>query len=186
MICGRSLQASGHLPGNRIVATVMSNLGLEVALRRYGISMARTSVGDKYVLEEMLRSGAPLGGEQSGHIIFSEFSTTGDGMLTALRILEAMVTTGKSLDQLNADFKAYPQLLINVRLGTKLPLESCDEVQHRIAACEHDFGSNGRVLVRFSGTEPLARVMVEGDDEQKVQLHAKSIADALQLAMGVK
>ncbi len=186
LICARLFKASGHLRGNLVVATVMSNLGLEVALRKEGITLARTNVGDKYVLEEMIRSGSNLGGEQSGHVIFPEFATTGDGMLTALRVLEAMVTSGKSLDELTHGFDVFPQLLVNVRIGARRPLEELHAVQSVIADCERDFGSNGRVLVRFSGTEPLARVMVEGNDEAKVEYHANAIAATLQQAMGLK
>jgi phosphoglucosamine mutase len=186
LVCARRMKELNHLDGNRVVATVMSNLGLEVALRNDGITLARTSVGDKYVLEEMLRSGARLGGEQSGHVIFSEFSTTGDGMLTALRVLDAMVSTGKTLDQLREGFTVFPQLLVNVKITGRRPLEDFPPVQDAIASCERDFGGNGRVLVRFSGTEPLARVMVEGDDLSKVEFHAHAIAATLQTAIGVK
>ena len=186
LICARLFKASGHLRGNLVVATVMSNLGLEVALRKEGITLARTNVGDKYVLEEMIRSGSNLGGEQSGHVIFPEFATTGDGMLTALRVLEAMVTSGKTLDELTHGFDVFPQLLVNVRIGARRPLEELPALQSVIADCEKDFGSNGRVLVRFSGTEPLARVMVEGNDEAKVEYHANAIAATLQQAMGLK
>jgi len=186
LICARLFKASGHLRGNLVVATVMSNLGLEVALRKEGITLARTNVGDKYVLEEMIRSGSNLGGEQSGHVIFPEFATTGDGMLTALRVLEAMVTSGKTLDELTQGFDVFPQLLVNVRIGARRPLEELPALQSVIADCEKDFGSNGRVLVRFSGTEPLARVMVEGNDEAKVEYHANAIAATLQQAMGLK
>jgi len=186
LICARLMKSSGHLPGNLVVSTVMSNLGLELALRDEGIKLSRTSVGDKYVLEEMLRSGAGLGGEQSGHVIFSEYATTGDGMLTALRVLEAMVTTGKSLDQLTQGFTIFPQVLVNVRISERKPLPDLPNVQAAIAICEKDFGANGRVLVRFSGTEPLARVMVEGDNEQKVQHHANAIAATLEEAIGLK
>ncbi len=186
LICARLFKAAGHLPGNLVVATVMSNLGLEVALRNEGITLVRTAVGDKYVLEEMVRSGANLGGEQSGHILFPEFATTGDGMLTALRVLEAMITSGKSLDELTRGFDVFPQLLVNVRIGARRPLEDFPSVQSVIARCEQDFGSSGRVLVRFSGTEPLARVMVEGNDEAKVKHHANAIAATLEAAMGLK
>jgi len=186
LICARMFQAAGHLPGNRVIATVMSNLGLELALRRDGISLSRTAVGDKYVLEEMIRSGVRLGGEQSGHVIFSEFATTGDGILTALRLLEAMVTKRQSLDQLIEGFEVFPQLLVNVRFAQRRPLEELPEVQNAIHECESDFNENGRVLVRFSGTEPLARVMVEGNDLSKVRFHAQKIADAIEAAMGIK
>jgi phosphoglucosamine mutase len=184
LIAARQLAADGALAGNRVVATVMSNLGLEVALRADGIELTRTGVGDKYVLEEMLRSGNVLGGEQSGHVIFSKYSTTGDGMLTALRVLEAMVRTGKSAEELAGGFESYPQLLVNVRVRERKPLGELAAVQETIAECEQDFAGKGRVLVRFSGTEPLARVMVEGNDAALVERHANRIADALREAIG--
>ncbi len=184
LICARALQQAGQLPGNRIVATVMSNLGLELALERSGITMARTGVGDKYVLEEMIRSGAPLGGEQSGHVIFREFATTGDGLLTALRVLAALVESGRSADELVSDLQVFPQLTVNVRIKERKPLEEFPAVQQGIAACEEAFGGEGRVLVRFSGTEPLARVMVEGNDAGLVHHHAHSIAKSIEVALG--
>jgi phosphoglucosamine mutase len=186
LICARLFKAADQLPGNRVVSTVMSNLGLELALQQEGITLTRTAVGDKYVLEEMIRSCSNLGGEQSGHVIFPKFATTGDGMLTALRVLEAMMNTGQSLDQLTAGFVIFPQLLLNVRIAARIPLEDSPAVQAAIANCEQDFGPNGRVLVRFSGTEPLARVMVEGNDESKVQHHAHAIAATIEAAMGIK
>lgn len=186
LLTARALDAAGKLPGKQVISTVMSNLGLEVALRRSGISMARTSVGDKYVLEEMRRTGAPLGGEQSGHVIFSDFATTGDGILTALRVLECMVASGKSADALVADLEVFPQLIVNVRIKERKPLEEFPEVQEGIAACEKAFSGSGRVLVRFSGTEPLARVMVEGNDAQLVQEHANAIAQKIQVALGAE
>lgn len=186
LIAARSLKAANRLPGDCVVSTVMSNLGLEVALKREGITLVRTGVGDKYVLEEMLRAGNELGGEQSGHVIFSRYSTTGDGMLTALRVLESMVVTNKTLDQLREGFEMFPQLLVNVRVKGKRALEEMPEVQARIADCEAAFAGNGRVLVRFSGTEPLARVMVEGNDPAKVHHHAHQIAASLATALGVE
>lgn len=186
LLTARALDAAGKLPGKQVISTVMSNLGLEIALRRSGISMARTSVGDKYVLEEMRRTGAPLGGEQSGHVIFSDFATTGDGILTALRVLECMVASGKSADALVADLEVFPQLIVNVRIKERKPLEEFPEVQEGIAACEKAFSGSGRVLVRFSGTEPLARVMVEGNDAQLVQEHANAIAQKIQVALGAE
>jgi len=179
LICARQLRAGGHLGDGLVVATVMSNLGLERALERDGFTMTRTPVGDKYVLEEMIRRNALLGGEQSGHVIFREFATTGDGMLTALQVLAAMQHTGKSLDELTADFQVYPQLLVNVKVHAKRPVAELLNVQAEIAAAEADFGDRGRVLVRFSGTELLARVMVEGEDSAKVQHWAHRIADTL-------
>ncbi len=184
LIAARALQAKGRLPNARVVSTVMSNLGLELALERAGIAMTRTGVGDKYVLEEMVRSGAALGGEQSGHIIFSEYSTTGDGMLTALKVLESVVETGRTLDELVAGLEIFPQRLVNVRIRERKPLDQFPEVQRGIAACEEAFGGEGRVLVRFSGTEPLARVMVEGNDAGLVERHAQSIAKSIELALG--
>lgn len=176
LIAGRQLQADGHLPGNVIISTVMSNLGLEKALAQDGIEMPRTPVGDKYVLEEMLRRGAALGGEQSGHVIFREFATTGDGMLTALRLMETCARRNATLDQLAADLVVYPQLLVNVRVKERRPLENLPNVRHEIAACEKALDGSGRVLVRFSGTEPLARVMVEALNEADVRHWADRIA----------
>jgi phosphoglucosamine mutase len=184
LIAARAMAADGKLAGNRVVATVMSNLGLEVALRGEGIEMVRTGVGDKYVLEEMLRSGNVLGGEQSGHVIFSQYATTGDGMLTALRVLEAMVRTGKPAEELVAGFESYPQLLVNIKIRERKPLAELASVQERIAECEREFAGKGRVLVRFSGTEPLARVMVEGNESAMVERHAHRIADTLREAIG--
>jgi len=186
LICALRMRELGKLPNNRVVATVMSNLGLEVALRRHGITLDRTAVGDKYVLEEMLNTNSTIGGEQSGHVIFSEFATTGDGMLTSLRVLDAMLSSGRSLDQLTEEFTVFPQLLVNVRIAERTPLENLPEVQQAIGECEREFHGNGRVLVRFSGTEPLARVMVEGDDLAKVNHHAHRIADTLQASIGIK
>ncbi|MBY0504347.1 MAG: phosphoglucosamine mutase [Bryobacteraceae bacterium] len=179
LICARQLRLGGHLGNGTVVATVMSNLGLERALQRDGFHMPRTPVGDKYVLEEMIRRDALLGGEQSGHVIFREFATTGDGMLTALQVLAAMQHAGKSLDELTADFRVYPQVLVNVKVRAKRPLHELLNVQAEIAAAEADFGDRGRVLVRFSGTELLARVMVEGENQQQVELWAARIAETL-------
>ena len=167
-----------------VVATVMSNLGLERAFSRHGIRMLRTPVGDKYVLEEMLRCDAPLGGEQSGHVIYRKYATTGDGMLTALRVCEVLTQTGKTLDELTAELETFPQLLVNVRVKEKRPLEELRLVQEEIARAEEDFGDAGRVLVRFSGTEPLARVMVEGDRQDRVERWANSIADTIRAELG--
>lgn len=183
LIAARHLKATGHLQRSLVVATVMSNLGLEVALRESGIEMVRTPVGDKYVLEEMIRREAPLGGEQSGHVIFREWATTGDGLLTALRVFEVMQATGKSLDELTADYAVFPQVLKNVRVKVKRPLEELREVQARIAEAEQEFGGAGRVVVRFSGTEPLARVMVEGRTQEQVDRWAGVIAEAIRVEL---
>jgi len=184
LIAARRLQATGHLAGNLVVSTVMSNLGLEKALAAEGITMLRTPVGDKYVLEEMEKRGAVLGGEQSGHIIFREYATTGDGMLTALRVFEIVASSGKSLDELTSGLEIYPQKLVNVKIRERRPLEQMVTVNAEIAACEKAFDGSGRVLVRFSGTEPLARVMVEGPDLPRVEEFCQRIADAIRAEIG--
>lgn len=188
LVLANSMLGSGRLAGSDgsplVVATVMSNLGLERALQVSGIQLVRTPVGDKYVLEEMVRRGAPIGGEQSGHVIFREYATTGDGMLTALRVLEVMRTTGRDLDELTSELRIYPQLLVNVRVKNRKPLSELLEVQQEIRTAEKSFGDAGRVLVRFSGTEPLARVMVEGPDLGQVEHFAERIAGAIRSELG--
>ena len=184
LIAARRLRADGHLAGNLVVSTVMSNLGLEKALGRLGISMVRTPVGDKYVLEEMLRRDAALGGEQSGHVIFRQYATTGDGMLTALKLLETAVLEKATLDELAADLTVFPQLLVNIRVKERKPLEQLPGVVGEIRACESALNGLGRVVVRFSGTEPLARVMVEGPDLEQVENWAGRIASAIRSELG--
>ncbi len=184
LIAARRLQADGHLAGGMVVSTVMSNLGLEKALERLGVKMLRTPVGDKYVLEEMLRRDAALGGEQSGHVIFREYATTGDGMLTALKILETCVREHATLDELAADLTVFPQLLVNIRVKERRPIEELPLVVNEIRACESALDGSGRVLVRFSGTEPLARVMVEGADREQVESWAGRIASAIRRELG--
>jgi phosphoglucosamine mutase len=179
LIAARRLQRDGRLTGSTVVSTVMANLGLEKALQKLGIVMLRTPVGDKYVLEEMLRKDAALGGEQSGHMIFREYATTGDGMLTALKILEVCALEGTTLDDLAADLVVYPQLLVNIRVNERKPLDQMLGVVEQIRACEAALNGTGRVLVRFSGTEPLARVMVEGQDPGQVENWAEKIATAI-------
>jgi len=176
------LNTNGHPPV--VVATVMSNLGLERALSALGIGMVRTPVGDKYVLEEMLRRGAVLGGEQSGHIIFHRHATTGDGMLTALRVFEVMRDARAGLDELTSDIQVYPQRLVNVRVKERKRLEDLPGVVAEIRAAEDSFGDSGRVLVRFSGTEPLARVMVEGPELDRVEAFANRIASQIRAELG--
>ncbi len=182
LLCGRRLQSTRGL--TEVVSTVMSNLGLERALALHGIGMVRTPVGDKYVLEEMVRRDALLGGEQSGHIIFREYATTGDGLLTALRVCEVMRTSGRDLDALTAELEIYPQLLVNVRVKERRPLEDMATVKEEIRRMEAEFGDTGRVVVRFSGTEPLARVMVEGPKLDRVEHFAESIAAAIRSELG--
>ena len=187
-LTGRYLKEQGQLTVNGqppiVVATVMSNLGLERALCAHGIDMIRTPVGDKYVLEEMLRRGAVLGGEQSGHVIFHRYATTGDGMLTALRVFEVMCQAGAGLDELTEEIRVYPQRLVNVRIKERKRLEDLPSVAAEIRAAEESFGDSGRVLVRFSGTEPLARVMVEGPDLDRVEAFANRIASRIRAELG--
>jgi phosphoglucosamine mutase len=184
LVLARAMKAAGRLREDTVVATVMSNLGLEKALERAGIRMVRMPVGDKYVLEEMVRLGASLGGEQSGHVILREFATTGDGILTALRTIETAHAAGSGLDELTADLRVFPQKLVNVRIREKKELTAVPSVAREIEHVEAAFAGTGRVLVRFSGTEPLARVMVEGQDAQQVESFSARIADAIRLAMG--
>jgi phosphoglucosamine mutase len=188
LLAGTALHEHGELQNHDgspvVVATVMSNLGLERALQARGIGLVRTAVGDKYVLEEMVRRGAPLGGEQSGHVIFRKYATTGDGMLTALRVFEIVARSGKSLDELVAGLEIYPQRLVNVRVKERRPLDQLATVQQEIRDAETSFGDRGRVLVRFSGTEPLARVMVEGPELAQVDHFAQRIADAIKAELG--
>jgi len=171
------MQARGVLAGSTVVATTMSNMGLEIALRKSGIRMLRANVGDKYVLEEMLKSGAILGGEQSGHIIFRDGeATTGDGLLTALRVMEILARSGKPLAELVGDLKVFPQTIENVRVREKTPFTQVPGIQR----------ANGRVVVRYSGTEALARVMVEAESEVKMKALTESIAGAIRNALGVQ
>jgi phosphoglucosamine mutase len=187
LVIARDLQSSRSLNGNLVVATTMSNMGLELALKRSGIAMLRANVGDKYVLEEMQKTGATLGGEQSGHIIFRDGdATTGDGLLTALRVMEIMARTGRSLANLIGDLKVFPQTIQNVRVREKVPLTTVPEVQRSIEAAERELNGNGRVVVRYSGTEALARVMVEAESEAKMQALADSIAGAIRSSLGSK
>jgi phosphoglucosamine mutase len=180
----KRLQAAGRLPGNLVIATVMSNLGLQKALDALGISMARTPVGDKYVLEEMVRREAALGGEQSGHVIFREFATTGDGMLTALQVLETAALARQSLDELAAGMVTYPQKLVNVRVKERRPIEELSHLRKAIGDCEAKLDGSGRVLVRYSGTEPLLRVMVEGMELGVVEELVNCVTSAIHADLG--
>ena len=186
LLAARDLAARDALAHNTVVATTMSNMGLEAALKRSGIKMLRASVGDKYVLEQMLSTGASLGGEQSGHIIFSGRSTTGDGLLTALLLLDILHRSGRSLAELTADLKTFPQVIVNVKVHSKPPLESISTVAAAIAAAEKDLEDTGRVVIRYSGTESLARVMIEAESEPLMRHHADTIADAIRTAIGIE
>lgn len=185
LVMARDMQSHGTLIGNTVVATTMSNMGLELALKRSGISMLRANVGDKYVLEEMLKTGATLGGEQSGHIIFRDGdATTGDGLLTALRVMEIMARSGKPLAGLVGDLKVFPQTIQNIKVREKVPFSQVPEIKHSIKAAEEELNGNGRVVVRYSGTEALARVMIEADSEEKMRALADSIAGAIRKSLG--
>lgn len=174
------LSQQQKLSGNRVVATVMSNLGLEVALAERGITLARTAVGDKNVLDELLKNGGSIGGEQSGHIIFPEISLAGDGMISALEVLRVMAETKRSLSALACGFTRYPQIVINVRVARKPPLDTVSEINAAISELENELVGKGRLLVRYSGTENLARVMIEGQDETIIQRQAESLAGLIQ------
>jgi phosphoglucosamine mutase len=184
LVCARHLQRAGRLPGALVVATVMSNLGLERALAETGIRLARCPVGDKYVREEMLAQRAALGGEQSGHIIFGEHHTTGDGLLTTLQVLDVMAATGRSLGELAAALVVCPQVLVNGGVREKQPIAEVPEVRAAIAEAEARLDGRGRVLVRYSGTEPLLRIMVEGDDAATIRACADGIADTVRRVLG--
>lgn len=183
LAAGRYLKATGKLNGNVIVSTTMANLGLERALERSQLKLARTAVGDRYVLEEMQRIGANFGGEQSGHILFLDDAPTGDGVLTALKVA-SLVSIAGPLDTLVADLKVFPQKIVNVPVRSKPPLEMLPAVASALGDAERSLGKTGRVVVRYSGTEPLARVMVEAESEKDVELWTQSLAEALRSAIG--
>jgi phosphoglucosamine mutase len=185
LLAGRDLQARGLLTNSTVVATTMSNMGLEAALKRSGIQMLRAAVGDKYVLEQMIATGAALGGEQSGHIIFTGRSTTGDGLLTALLLLDIVHRSGRSLAELVADLKVFPQVIVNVKVREKKPLEGIPTVVAAIRAAETELADSGRVVIRYSGTEALARVMIEAESEPLMRHHADTIAAAIRTELGI-
>jgi phosphoglucosamine mutase len=185
LLLARDLKQRGELTNDTVVATTMSNMGLEAALRESGIKMLRAPVGDKYVLEEMRKTGAVLGGEQSGHIILSRETTTGDGLLTAIRVLGIIAASGCPLAEMASGMKVFPQTLKNVRVKEKRPLDQLPQVMTAIEQAERQLKGNGRVNVRYSGTESLARVMVEAETEEIVQRIAGQIAGALEAALGL-
>jgi len=184
LLAARDLKRRGALKQDLVVATTMSNMGLEAALRQDGIRMLRAPVGDKYVLEMMQEHDASLGGEQSGHILFPAIATTGDGLLTALLLLDLLRRSNKPLHELCADLKVYPQVIVNVRVREKKPLETIAPVAACIAAAEEELRGSGRVVVRYSGTEALARVMIEAESEEQMRRHANAIADAIRNELG--
>src|SRR3989441_11039454 len=186
LLAARDMKARDVLAGSIVVATTMSNMGLEIALRNSGVRMLRANVGDKYVLKEMLKSGATLGGEQSGHVIFRDGeSTTGDGLLTALRVMEIMARTGKSLAELVNDLKMFPQTIQNVRVRQKVPFAKVPEIQRTIEDAERELDGNGRLVLRNSGTEALARVMAEGESAARMRALASGTACASQCTWGI-
>ena len=184
-MCAVEMKRAGRLPTGTVVATVMSNMGLDLALRGHGIEVLRTGVGDRYVVEAMRRDGHNLGGEQSGHLVFLDHNTTGDGCLTALQVLALMTGREKPLGELRRIMGKLPQVVVNVRVREKPPLAELARVQARIAESEHALGGRGRVLVRYSGTESLARVMLEGESEPEIRQLAEGIADAIESTLGV-
>jgi phosphoglucosamine mutase len=183
LAAARFLKSTGQLNGGRVIGTTMANLGLERALEAAGLSLVRTPVGDRYVLEEMLRSGANLGGEQSGHIIFLDDATTGDGLLTALKVCGLVALRG-SLDDLVRGLSIFPQSIVNVRVKTKPPLESLPDVSAAIEEATKTLGAAGRVVVRYSGTEPKARVMVEAESAEDVTRWTEALASVIRTAIG--
>jgi phosphoglucosamine mutase len=185
LMAGRHLKSLGLLTNDTVVATTMSNMGLEAALLRSNIKMLRAPVGDKYVLEQMLSTGAALGGEQSGHIIFSGRSTTGDGLLTALLVLDIIHRAGKPLAELISDLKVFPQVIVNVKVREKRPLDSIPTIAAAIAAAEKELDGTGRVVIRYSGTEALCRVMIEAESEPLMRQHADTIANTIRAELGI-
>jgi phosphoglucosamine mutase len=179
------LLRQNRLKSNIVVATVMSNIGLEIALRSHGVELVRTDVGDKYVLEELLKRDASLGGEQSGHIILPEVSLAGDGMITSLCLLRSIAENRQSLSELTAELSHYPQVLVNVRVREKVDFERLSTVKEAVAEVKERLSHNGRLLLRYSGTEPLARVMIEGADQHEIEKYAEEIAGRIKSEIGV-
>jgi phosphoglucosamine mutase len=184
LMCAKQMQAAGRLRGNTVVATVMSNIGLEIALRELGIGMVRTPVGDKYVMEELLRDNLSLGGEQSGHVIFPDLLYTGDGIVTALNVLRVMAETGRPLADLAGDLTTYPQVLRNLRVREKRDWLSIPAAAQAIADIDAKLAGRGRLLVRYSGTEPLLRVMIEGERQDEIDAWAARIVEAVRAEIG--
>jgi phosphoglucosamine mutase len=183
-ICGRHLAAKGRLAGGAVVTTVMANLGLDRALGELGVRTVKTQVGDRYVLEEMLGIGANLGGEQSGHLLFLDHATTGDGIVSALQLLIVMRETGQPLSVLSRCMTKFPQVLVNVRVRDKRPLESIPGLAGRVEALEREMNGAGRILLRYSGTESLARIMVEGEHQSRIEAIADELAGVIRQAIG--
>ena len=185
LMCAKQLKAEGRLKGNTLVATVMSNIGLEIALREAGIGMLRTAVGDKHVMEEMLRRDLSIGGEQSGHVIFADYLFTGDGLATSLNVLRTMATSGRELADLASDLTSYPQTLVNIRVARRVGLAAVPAIAAVMSAVESRLAGQGRLLVRYSGTEPLLRVMLEGRNQAEIDAWADEIVNAVKEHLGV-
>ena len=183
-VLAKYLQKHGRLKDNTVVATVMSNIGLEIALRTLNINLVRTDVGDKFVLEALLRTGASIGGEQSGHIIFPQLSLAGDGLITTLCLLRAIRDFRSTLEELILGFERYPQVLVNVTVGEKRPFEELPEVSRLARMTEEQLGDRGRLLLRYSGTESLARIMIEGENQAEIDAYARTLADAIKNSSG--
>jgi phosphoglucosamine mutase len=179
-ICASDLMSRSQLPGNVVVGTVMTNMGFEESMGRIGVVVERTQVGDRWVLERMRQVGATLGGEQSGHVIFLEHTTTGDGLITALQLAHVVHASGRPLSDLAGIMRRFPQVLLNVRVGDPAAVSSSDRMAAAVAEEEERLGATGRVLVRASGTEPLVRVMVEASDEQVAADTARRLADVVE------
>lgn len=181
-VCALDMKARGKLAKNTVVGTVMSNLGLQLYLQKHGIHLVKTAVGDRYVLEEMLASGYNFGGEQSGHVIILDKNTTGDAMLTALQLLSVVVRSGKKLGELAYDIEILPQVLINARVReeNKYAYQENEQIRQEIAKVEEAMAGRGRVLIRPSGTEPLVRVMIEGEDIEFIRAHAEKVAQLIE------
>jgi phosphoglucosamine mutase len=184
LMCAKQMKRTGALAGDAIVATVMSNIGLELALQEHGIDLIRCAVGDKYVMEEMVKRGLRLGGEQSGHVIFSDHLFTGDGIVTALRVLRVMAESGRELADLAADLKTYPQVLVNVHVREKRDLGGVPAIADAMRKVEGRLAGQGRLLVRYSGTEPLLRIMIEGRDQSEIQSWASELAGTVKAHLG--
>lgn len=184
LMCAKQLKAEGRLRGNAVVATVMSNIGLELALGKLGIDLVRCQVGDKYVREEMIRRNLALGGEQSGHIIFSDFLVTGDGLATAMHVLRTMSATGRELADLASDLTTYPQVLVNVPVRQKVALDEVPDIAAALTRVERRLADQGRLLVRYSGTEPLLRIMLEGRNRDEIRRWADEIVETVKRHLG--
>jgi phosphoglucosamine mutase len=183
-VCALRMMEEGRLKQNTLVATVMSNLGLELAMRQAGGRLVRSAVGDRYVMEKMISGGYNLGGEQSGHIIFLDHNTTGDGIISALQVLSIMKQSGKPLSELAACMKTYPQVLVNVRVKERRDLASIPEIARRMTEIEKKLDGTGRLLVRYSGTEPKVRVMIEGEDQNEIKALADGLAGTIREKLG--